>query len=92
MHFGSNLPQRTTSEKRTKTVLPKCPLFRGSTVYFPIYSLILLTHTFFYYLYAHDQVIEHYHKTFLSLQMQFSLMKDLIYIIVIRITNNRRAN
>jgi len=24
--------QRTTSEKRTKALLPKCPLFRGSTV------------------------------------------------------------
>jgi len=25
--------QRTTSERRTKALLPKCPLFRGSTVY-----------------------------------------------------------
>jgi len=25
--------QRTTSEKRTKVLLPKCPLFGGSTVY-----------------------------------------------------------
>jgi len=25
--------QRTTSEKRTKALLPKCPLFGGSTVF-----------------------------------------------------------
>ena len=32
LHIGSNLHQRTTSEKRTKALLPKCPLFGGSTV------------------------------------------------------------
>ena len=29
--------QRTTSEKRTKTLLPKCPLFGGSTVYYYLF-------------------------------------------------------
>ena len=37
--------QRITSEKRTKALLPKCPLFRGSTVY--IWAMHMLnTHSF----------------------------------------------
>ena len=33
-HQRTNSHQRTTFEKRTKALLPKCPLFRGSTVYY----------------------------------------------------------
>ena len=40
MHIGSNLPPKGNLRKRTKVLLPKCPLFGGSTV-------ISMNHIFF---------------------------------------------
>ncbi len=40
--------QRTTSEKRTKPLLPKCPLFGGSTVYMYMYMHIKLLYVYMY--------------------------------------------
>ena len=32
LHIGSNLPPKDNLQKEDKALLPKCPLFRGSTV------------------------------------------------------------